>query len=94
MDAVDYSRERFDQIQKEMTAFLNQIGYTKKNVIFVPISGLTGAGVSTNFGKWYKGKPLIEVTEQIDIPDRTALRNRPFRATVNEYAQVNTDFIE
>ena len=49
---------------------------------------MTGDGVHTpSSAKWYNGPSLISYAEQVEIPDRTALRNRPMRATVNEYSQ-------
>ena len=34
---------------------------------------------------WYSGDNLLEHFRRISIPDRTALRQRPLRATVLEY---------
>ena len=49
---------------------------------------MTGDGVHTTCSAgWYNGPSLISYAEQVEIPDRTALRNRPMRATVNEYSQ-------
>ena len=77
-----------------MANFLKQIGFGKSE--FIPISGLTGAGVNisaSSDASWYKGKSLIELMETIDVPDRTALRHRPLRATVNEYGEDNKGIV-
>ena len=84
MDAVQWSRERFDQIKSDVNGFLKSIGFSKTK--FVPISGLTGEGVCQKApAEWYKGDDLLSHFRQIPLPDRVALRQRPLRATVLEY---------
>jgi len=84
MDAVQWSRERFDQIKSDVNGFLKSIGFAKTK--FVPISGLTGEGVCQKApAEWYKGDDLLSHFRQIPLPDRVALRQRPLRATVLEY---------
>jgi len=84
MDSCEWSQARFDQIKKDVNSFLKTIGFTKTQ--FVPISGLTGDGVCQSApASWYSGDNLLEHFRRISIPDRTALRQRPLRATVLEY---------
>ena len=48
---------RFNEIVKEVTAYLKKVGYNPKSVAFVPISGWHGDNMiepSTNMS-WYKG---------------------------------------
>jgi peptide chain release factor subunit 3 len=43
---VNWSRERFDECVTKLKPFLRSCGYAvKKDVMFVPLSGLTGANV-------------------------------------------------
>jgi len=62
MDAktVNYGKERFEEIKKEVLAYLVSIGYKEKKLKFIPISGWHGDNMvekSTNMD-WYKGKTL------------------------------------
>jgi elongation factor 1-alpha len=39
---VAYSKERYDEIVKELTGFLKKVGYNPDKIPFVPISGWVG----------------------------------------------------
>jgi len=59
MDSTEpkYSGARFEEIQKEVSAYLKKVGYNPKTVAFVPISGWHGDNMieaSSNM-QWYKG---------------------------------------
>lgn len=41
-DSVNYSKQRYDEIKQELTAYLKKIGYNPEKVLFVPISGWVG----------------------------------------------------
>lgn len=64
LDTVDWSRERYEEIQQQMTQFLTQAGFAPKNVSFVPCSGLTGGNIVTkpkiSLVPWYSGPTLVE----------------------------------
>merc|ERR1712226_333476 len=52
-----YSEARFNEIKKEVEAYVKKVGYNPKTVAFVPISGWVGDNMieaSTNMS-WYKG---------------------------------------
>ena len=92
MDTVGFDQNRFEEIKAQMADFLKQVGFSPKDVSFVPISGLSGVGVSEAFtgeAGWFKGKNLFQIFESIPIPDRTALRARPLRASVTETTEDN-----
>lgn len=42
MDVINYKEERFNEVMKEISAYVKKIGYNPKNVAFVPISGFHG----------------------------------------------------
>merc|ERR1711878_128 len=59
MDSTEppYSKDRFEEIQKEVSGFIKKVGYNPAAVAFVPISGWHGDNMletSTNMA-WYKG---------------------------------------
>jgi len=80
-----YSKDRFEEIVKEVSNYVKKIGYNPKAVSFVPISGWHGDNMieaSTNM-TWYKGwsketkeggkqsgKTLFEALDAINPPTR------------------------
>jgi len=80
-----YSKDRFEEIVKEVSNYVKKIGYNPKAVSFVPISGWHGDNMlepSSNMS-WYKGwsketkeggkqsgKTLFEALDAINAPTR------------------------
>jgi len=78
-----YSKDRFEEIKKEVTTYIKKIGYNPVTVPFVPISGFHGDNMiekSDNMG-WFQGwkveKPkagsgftLLESLDNITQPTR------------------------
>merc|ERR1712219_14306 len=80
-----YSKDRYEEIVKEVSNYVKKIGYNPKSVAFVPISGWHGDNMieaSTNM-PWYKGwnketkeggkqsgKTLFEALDAINPPTR------------------------
>ncbi len=62
LDTVGYSRGRFEGIKREVSGYLDKIGFRKDNVVFVPISAYNAENLVRRSGKirWYKGRNLIE----------------------------------
>ncbi|KAG8370577.1 hypothetical protein BUALT_Bualt14G0131600 [Buddleja alternifolia] len=82
---VQWSKERFDEIESKMTAFLKSSGYNvKKDVQFLPISGLLGTNMKTRMDKsvcpWWNGPCLFETLDSIEIPARDP--KGPFRMPI------------
>ncbi|KAM0948550.1 putative protein-synthesizing GTPase [Dioscorea sansibarensis] len=72
---VGWSKERFDEIESKMIPFLRSSGYNvKKDVQFLPISGLVGTNMKTRVDKktcgWWDGPCLFEVLDSIQVPLR------------------------
>jgi len=67
MDLVDYSEERFNEIQNDLEAFTSKLN--TRDIRFIPISALNGDNVvnrSTNMD-WYQGPTLMYLLETIHI---------------------------
>ncbi|WOL20191.1 eukaryotic peptide chain release factor GTP-binding subunit [Canna indica] len=82
---VGWSKERFDEIESKMIPFLRSSGYNvKKDVQFLPISGLLGSNMKTRMEKntcnWWDGPCLFEVFNSIEVPLRDP--KGPFRMPV------------
>ena len=86
MDTTEppYSQPRFEEIQKEVSAYVKKIGYNPATVPFVPISGWNGDNMlepSTNM-PWFKGwtierkgaksdgKTLLQALDAMEPPSR------------------------
>ncbi|KAJ0987340.1 hypothetical protein J5N97_005696 [Dioscorea zingiberensis] len=72
---VQWSKERFDEIESKMSPFLKSSGYNvKKDVRFLPISGLLGTNMKKRVDKsicgWWNGPCLFEVMDSIEVPLR------------------------
>jgi len=59
MDSTEpkYSKDRFEEIVKEVSNYVKKIGYNPKSIAFVPISGWHGDNMVTKTENmpWYKG---------------------------------------
>ncbi|KAL1548245.1 eukaryotic peptide chain release factor GTP-binding subunit ERF3A-like isoform X7 [Salvia divinorum] len=82
---VKWSKERFDEIESKMALFLKSSGYNvKKDVQFLPISGLMGTNMKSRMGKdicpWWNGTCLFEALDAIEIPPRDP--QGPFRMPI------------
>ena len=66
MDLVDYSEERFNEIQNSFNEFLNNLNiYPEK---YIPISAFYGENIASKSEKyaWYKGDTVLETIDKIE----------------------------
>ncbi|CAN0902277.1 Eukaryotic peptide chain release factor GTP-binding subunit ERF3A [Linum grandiflorum] len=82
---VNWSEERYEEIKSKMAPFLKSSGYNvKKDVIFLPLSGLMGANIKTRMDKsicsWWNGPSLLEALDRIEVP--LGDPNGPFRMRI------------
>ncbi|XP_075519411.1 uncharacterized protein LOC142553205 isoform X1 [Primulina tabacum] len=82
---VIWSKERYDEIESKMLPFLKSSGYNvKKDVQFLPISGLMGTNMKTRVDKnvcpWWEGPCLFEALDGVEVPLRDP--KGPFRMPI------------
>ncbi|XP_027340784.1 eukaryotic peptide chain release factor GTP-binding subunit ERF3A-like isoform X2 [Abrus precatorius] len=82
---VQWSKERYDEIESKMVPFLKQSRYNvKKDVLFLPISGLIGTNIKTKVDKstcpWWSGPCLFEALDTVEVPPRDP--KGPFRMPI------------
>ncbi len=68
MDAVAYSRERFEEVCSQVKSVLRSLGMSE-DVAFIPASAINGENIyrrSENMG-WYAGKTLIETLDEVEL---------------------------
>ncbi|KAI4324940.1 hypothetical protein MLD38_030381 [Melastoma candidum] len=82
---VNWSKERYDEIESKMIPFLRTSGYNvKKDIQFLPISGLLGYNMKTRLDKsvcpWWSGPCIFEALDTIEVPPRDP--KGPFRMPI------------
>ena len=67
MDLVNYSKERFDKIKKQIRILLAEFEYDSVEII--PVSATEGDNITkpSRSMVWYKGKILLEYLEEIKL---------------------------
>jgi len=102
MDSTEppYSEKRFNEIKKEVQAYIKKVGYNPKAVAFVPISGFQGDNMIEASDKmpWYKGwdierkegnangKTLFEALDSIIPPQRPT--DKPLRLPLQDVYKI------
>jgi elongation factor 1-alpha len=75
MDTVDWSKDRFDEVETEMKRMLTEektMSWNVENMHFIPVSGLTGDNLkdkSDNLS-WYKGPTLFKALDLFTVPEK------------------------
>ena len=66
------------------------MGFRESDVIFIPVSGLTGENLTqvTGATTWYQGVSLVDAIDQLKPPQR--LIERPFRMAASDVFKPNT----
>ena len=72
---VNWSKERFDECVSKLTHFLKGCGFNPKTqVVFIPISGFTGANLKIKVRSeecdWYSGPTLLEYLDSMPSIER------------------------
>merc|ERR1711872_428110 len=102
MDSTEppYSKDRFEEIQKEVSSFIKKVGYNPATVAFVPISGWNGDNMlepSPNMGWWKgwkierkegnaSGMTLLEALDAILPPTRPT--DKPLRLPLQDVYKI------
>jgi elongation factor 1-alpha len=85
---VTYAKARYEEVQKEVSAYLKKVGYNPDKVPFVPISGWVGDNMidrSDNL-PWYKGPTLIEALDNLEPPKRPV--DKPLRLPLQDVYKI------
>ncbi|XP_023745666.1 uncharacterized protein LOC111893814 isoform X1 [Lactuca sativa] len=75
MDAVHYSKERFDHIKLQLGVFLRSCNFKDSNVTWVPLSAMENQNLvappsDARLLSWYKGGSLLEAIDALQPPAR------------------------
>ena len=90
MDLKDYSREVYQAIRDEFTAFTRSLRF--KDVTYVPVSALKGDNVVTRSDKtpWYEGDTVLSFLENVPVAEDRNLRD--FRYPVQYVLRPNLNY--
>ncbi len=82
MDLVDFDRERFETVKKDLMEFLSNINIKPSYVI--PISAKNGDFIANRTGTmdWYKGPTLLEALDTFKTKE--SANNKPLRYVVQD----------
>lgn len=86
MDAVQWSKDRFDEIEQQVSSFLTTAGFQAKNVSFIPCSGIRGDNITIRSEdpnvSWYTGNTLVEELETSERYSHAL--DKPLRMTIGD----------
>lgn len=86
LDAVSWSKERFEEISQQISAFLTATGFQPDNISFVPCSGLNGDNVATKSPActWYSGPTLLALLESSEPTTQKRALAGPLRLPISQ----------
>jgi elongation factor 1-alpha len=87
--SCNYSEDRYNEIQRELSDYLKKVGYNPEKIPFIPISGFNGDNLieRSDKMKWYKGPTLIEALDAI-IPPKRPL-DKPLRLPLQDVYKIS-----
>ncbi|NP_001244034.1 eukaryotic peptide chain release factor GTP-binding subunit ERF3B [Equus przewalskii] len=89
---VNWSNERYEECKEKLVPFLKKVGFSpKKDIHFMPCSGLTGANIKeqSDFCPWYTGLPFIPYLD--NMPNFSRSIDGPVRLPiVDKYKDMGT----
>ncbi len=82
MDAMDYKKERFETVKREISELLNSFDYAAEEMLFIPASAMEGDNIyrRSEGMKWYDGPTLIEALDEV----RVRREEKPLRFVVQD----------
>jgi len=84
MDAVNYDRVKFEDVKKDVTNLLKNIGYKIEEVPMIPISAYMGDNIAKKSDKtpWYNGPTLLETLDMLKVPEKPM--TKPLRLPIQD----------
>ncbi|XP_030840086.1 eukaryotic peptide chain release factor GTP-binding subunit ERF3A [Strongylocentrotus purpuratus] len=83
---VEWSVKRYEECKEKLLPFLRKVGFNpKKDIHFIPVSGITGANLKTESDQcpWYTGAPFIKYID--DLPPLPARNSQgPLRLPITD----------
>jgi bifunctional enzyme CysN/CysC len=91
MDLVDFSEERFHEIEREYADAASALEFSE--VTCIPLSALRGDNIveRSEAMPWYQGPTLLEYLETVEVEEER-MQSKPFRLPVQWVNRPNLDF--
>ncbi|MEW6716341.1 MAG: GTP-binding protein [Chloroflexota bacterium] len=83
IDLVDYSERYINRLIQELQSLLLEIGYSKDQLTFVPVSALIGENIENKSEAlhWFNGPSLLRAFDLLNAPQK--LTSLPFRLPID-----------
>lgn len=95
MDQFQWGKGRFDEIKSGLLPFLEATGFTEKDLIWVPIVGLSGDNLKEKPDKkeasWYTGPTLLEALDSIELGHRDP--EAPLRVPILDKMKIDNNLV-
>ena len=90
MDLVDYSEDRFKEIEAQIAELATELNLA--NYVIIPVSATEGDNSTTKSENtpWYTGGPLLEYLENVDVEEKTT--EKGFYMPVQRVSRPNHTF--
>jgi elongation factor 1-alpha len=88
VDSVKWKEERYLEIKKELSIYLDKVGYKSEKIPFIPLSGWLGDNMlepSPNL-PWYKGPTLLQALDSVIPPKRST--DKPLRLPIQDVYKI------
>jgi len=86
MDATQppYSKERFEQVKKQVQDLLRLVGYKVDTLPIIPVSGWNGDNLTEKSDKmpWYNGPTVLEALDNLQVPPKPV--DKPLRIPIQD----------
>ncbi|MEN6610320.1 MAG: translation elongation factor EF-1 subunit alpha [Methanoregulaceae archaeon] len=89
MDAVKYDEKRYEEVKKDLSALVQMVGYKPSDILFIPISSLSGINIKAKSPEtpWYKGPTLIEALDTLKEPEKPT--DKPLRLPIQDVYSIS-----
>ncbi|MFP3304047.1 MAG: translation elongation factor EF-1 subunit alpha [Nitrososphaeria archaeon] len=79
-----YSKERYEQVKKQVQDLLKLVGYKVDTIPVIPVSGWNGDNLTEKSDKmpWYNGPTLLEALDMLQVPPKPI--NKPLRIPIQD----------
>ena len=93
MDLIGYDEARYLTIVGNLASFAERLGFPSSRLIFIPMSASEGDNIISLSANtpWYKGRPLLDLLETIDV--RNSGDSGPLRFAVQSVLRSKTSCV-
>ena len=84
MDVVNYSQQKFEEVKKDVSSYLKNVGYKVEQVQFIPTASFLGENIVKKSDKmsWYAGPTLVQQLDLFTPPEKPV--NLPLRLPIQD----------